>query len=527
MQSPEETKAPSGKKILSFNLLDMPTVSHNNYGLWRHPRQRKRYTDLKYWTDFAQACERALFDTLFFADAVGVSAGYGGNNDVAIKEGMHVPILDPLMAISAMAAVTRQLGFAATVSTTYEAPFAHARRFSTLDHLTGGRIGWNVVTSYLPNANENFGVAPDKYTHDERYDLADEFMTVCYKLWEGSWAEDAVVRDPARNMYADPAKVRRIEHRGTYFQVAGPHLVEPSPQRTPVILQAGSSGRGKEFAAKHAEVVFIGGRSAEAYRQNALDVRAEVVRQGRAATDVKLLAEIGLIVAATQAEAEAKFNDFQAMSSAPGYLAHFFGSGADLLKYDRAKLMADMVAEGGAGSAHMSRYAYPPGTTVGDVIDQSARLDTSRALFAWGTPDRVADKIEEWAEALTVDASSCDRWFLLPPSMTSPIFSCRRCRSAASIDSATRRPRCARTCSGPPPRACAPPIPQHASARCGILALITHRVRGFSYCVEQAVRAGWQLSRRPMVPRPWRGRCAPRRGRDDRHAGKWCNKHSP
>jgi len=403
MQSPPDQTAPHGKKVLSFNLLDMATVSHNNYGLWRHPRQRKRYTDIRYWIDFARSCERALFDTLFFADVLGVAAGFGGNNDVAIKEGMHIPVADPLMAITAMAAATRQLGFAATVSTTYEAPFAHARRMSTLDHFTGGRIGWNVVTSYLPNANENFGVDPTRHTHDERYDLADEFMTVCYKLWEGSWDDDAMVRDPLRNMVSDPAKVRRIDHRGTFFEVAGPHLVEPSLQRTPVIMQAGSSGRGKEFAAKHAEAVFIGGRSAEAYRQNALDVRAEVVRQGRAATDVKLLAEIGLIVAATQAEADAKFNDFQAMSSADGYLAHFFGSGADLLKHPRSKLIEDIVAEGGPGAAHMSRYAYRQGTTVGDVMEQSSRLDSSRALFAWGTPDRVADKIEEWAETLTVD----------------------------------------------------------------------------------------------------------------------------
>jgi FMN-dependent oxidoreductase (nitrilotriacetate monooxygenase family) len=390
-------------KVLSFNLLDMQTVGHNNYGLWRHPRNRKRHNELKYWTDFAQSCERALLDTLFFADVLGVAAGYGGNNNVALREGMHVPLNDPLMALSAMAAVTTHLGFAATVSTTYEAPFAHARRMSTLDHLTGGRIGWNVVTSYLPNANENFGVAPDLYTHDERYERAEEFMAVCYKLWEGSWADDAMVRDADRNMVSDPAKVRRIDHDGRYFQVAGPHLVEPSPQRTPVILQAGSSGRGKDFAAKHAEVVFIGGRSADAYRKNARDVRASVVAQGRAAGDVKILAEMGLIVAATQAEAEAKLADFQALSSPDGYLSHHFGSGADLLKHDRSKTIEEITAEGGPGSVFLSHYNYPPGTTVGAVLDQATRLDSSRALFAWGTPERVADKIEEWADTLDID----------------------------------------------------------------------------------------------------------------------------
>ncbi len=143
---------------------------------------------------------------------------------------------DPALIVPAMALVTKHLSFAVTVTTTYEHPYAHARRFSTLDHLTQGRLAWNIVTSYLPNAAKNYGL-DEMIKHDERYELADEFLQVVYKLWEGSWDEDAVVRDVDRNIYTDPNKVRKIHHAGTYFKVPGPHLSEPSPQRTPVIYQ--------------------------------------------------------------------------------------------------------------------------------------------------------------------------------------------------------------------------------------------------------------------------------------------------
>ena len=399
---------PTGlRKHLTFSVLDMCAVSHNNYGLWRLPSNRKtNYLDLSYWTEHARAAEQALFDCVFFADLIGIAAGYGGSNTVALNEAMHVPNLDPLMVISAMASATRHIGFGATVSTTYEAPFAHARRFSTLDHLTAGRIAWNVVTTYLPNADENFGLPPGRYAHDERYDLADEFMEVCYKLWEGSWEDGAVVRDKDSNVYVDADKVHRINHEGRYFSCAGPHLCEPSPQRTPAIFQAGSSGRGKIFAGQHADVIFVGGRSEAAIKENVADVRQAVSAAGRAQSDVRVICDAGFLVANTDAEAQAKLAAYQAQVSVHGYLAHQSGSGFDLKRFSRETTQEEIISLGGPGAAHMSRYAYPAGTTVGEIIDRFTVLDRNPFL-AVGCAGRVADKVEQWVEEIGLDGFLC------------------------------------------------------------------------------------------------------------------------
>jgi FMN-dependent oxidoreductase (nitrilotriacetate monooxygenase family) len=391
------------KKNLSFNLLDMSTISHNNYGLWAHPANQKyRYNTVQFWTDFARTCERARFDALFTADILGVASGYGGSRDIAIREGMHVPINDPMIPVAAMAAATSHIGFAVTVSTSFEAPFALARRMSTLDHLSKGRIGFNIVTSYLPNAVANFGMPTGQLSHDERYELADEFMEVCYKLWEGSWEDDAVLRNHEHNTYADPRKVHRIEHKGRFFQVAGPHLCEPSPQRTPVLYQAGASGRGKQFAGTHAEVVFVGGRAIDAIRENVQDIRAVAEQHGRSRDDIRLLVGCTLVLGRTKAVAEAKLADYQSMTRADGYLAHAFGAGTDLREFPPDMLIADIVRTGGPGTDYLSRYPYKPGTTVADVMEAAGRIG-GNGLFACGDPQTVADKVEEWVEALDVD----------------------------------------------------------------------------------------------------------------------------
>jgi FMN-dependent oxidoreductase (nitrilotriacetate monooxygenase family) len=260
-------------KQISFNLFEMNTPGHISHGLWVHPENnRHRFNDLDFWVEEAKLLEEGLFDAVFLADVIGAYDGYRGGPEAALIEGVQIPNNDPLLVIPAMAAVTRHLGFAATFSTTYEPPFAFARRASTLDHLTKGRFGWNIVTSYLPNAARNFGL-PDEVGHDDRYDIADEYLEVLYKLWEGSWDDDAVVVDRDNNVYTDPAKVRYINHRGTHFAVKGPHLSQPSAQRTPVLFQAGSSERGRVFAADHAEAVFVGGANRRVIRDNVADVR--------------------------------------------------------------------------------------------------------------------------------------------------------------------------------------------------------------------------------------------------------------
>src|SRR5271168_3788526 len=222
-------------KQIRLNAFDMNCVAHQSPGLWTHPRDRAdSYNTLGYWTDLARTLERGLIDALFLADVLGIYDVYRGGPGTALEQAVQVPVNDPLLLIPAMALVTKNLGFGVTSTLTFEPPYPFARRMSTLDHLTEGRIGWNVVTGYLDSAAR--GAGKDKQTaHDDRYDVADEYMEVVYKLWEGSWEDDAVLRDRARSRFADPAKVHRIRHEGNNYRVDAIHLSEPSPQRTPVL----------------------------------------------------------------------------------------------------------------------------------------------------------------------------------------------------------------------------------------------------------------------------------------------------
>ena len=260
-------------KRLLFNAFSMNCVSHLNHGLWGRPDTRQtEYLSLDPWLELARILEAGCFDALFLADVVGVYDNYRGGPETSLREAMQVPVNDPSLLIPAMATVTEHLGFAFTGSILAEHPYNFARRASTLDHLTKGRVAWNIVTSYLPGAARNLGY-PDLPEHDDRYERGDDYLEVLYKLWEASWEDDAVIKDAAAGVYTDPTKVHLINHEGPYYRVPGPHLCEPSPQRTPLLFQAGTSDRGREFAARHAECVFVTGRPASSARVIA-DVRA-------------------------------------------------------------------------------------------------------------------------------------------------------------------------------------------------------------------------------------------------------------
>ena len=209
-----------------------------------------------------------------------------------------------LVVVSAMAGVTRHLGFGITANLSYDAPYLFARRMSTLDHLSDGRVGWNIVTGYLESAARAMGLTR-QVEHDRRYDQADEYLEVLYKLWEGSWEEGAVLNDRQRRIYARPDKVHKVVHHGEFFDVEGYHLCEPSPQRTPVLFQAGSSARGLRFAGEHAECVFISGNNKAATRAQVDKVRAAAQAAGRDPHAVKVFMGISVIVAPTEAEARA------------------------------------------------------------------------------------------------------------------------------------------------------------------------------------------------------------------------------
>ena len=209
----------------------------------------------RFWVDLARTLEAGCFDSIFFADVHGAYDVYKGSAEAGIRHAVQFPGNDPTMLFPAMAQATRHLGFISTYSTTYYPPFHTAKLFSSLDHFTGGRVGWNIVTSYLDSACRN-GLG-EMLPHDQRYERAEEYMEVAYKLWEASWEENAIVRDSARDMHTDPARVHAINHKGKYFEVEGPHMCEPSPQRTPFLLQAGQSSRGVAFGARHGEALFL------------------------------------------------------------------------------------------------------------------------------------------------------------------------------------------------------------------------------------------------------------------------------
>lgn len=391
------------RQRIAFNAFDMSCVMHQSPGLWAHPKDRSvDYKKLSYWTDLARLLERGKFDGLFIADVLGVYDTYQGSADASVRRGVQVPVHDPLMQVSAMAAATEKLGFGITVSATYEQPYALARRFSALDHLTDGRIAWNIVTSYLDGAARNLGLAA-QISHDERYDLADEVVDVCYQLWEGSWEEDAVIEDRKNLVYADPAKVHPIEHQGKYFSVPGIHLSEPSPQRTPVIWQAGTSGRGRAFAAKHAEAVFTVAPTAQTLRGYVDDIREAVQQNGRDPRSVRIFTEITIVTAATDAEAEAKHAEYLEYTDDEGALAFYAGiTGIDLSQLDPHQPLEYVDTDSARFALEIFSKADPTRTWTPHEVARFLGIGAMGPVIVGG-PETVSDQLEAWIDEADID----------------------------------------------------------------------------------------------------------------------------
>jgi FMN-dependent oxidoreductase (nitrilotriacetate monooxygenase family) len=393
---------------IRFNAFDMNCVGHIQQGLWAHPRdQSHRYAQLRYWTDYAKRLEAGLFDGIFLADVLGVNDVFGGSNAAALRGAVQVPVNDPLLLVPAMAAVTEHLSFGVTANLTHEPPFVFARRMSTLDHLTGGRIGWNIVTGYLDSAAKAIGL-DGMAAHDDRYDLADEYMEIMYRLWEGSWEDDALVFDRANHVYADPAKVHKVHHHGKQYGIEAIHLCEPSPQRTPVLYQAGSSTRGRQFAATHAECVFVNGQKTEGVKGIVDDIKARAVEYGRNAEDVKVFVGATIVTARTEKEAREKFEDYRAYASSEGALVHAAGSlGIDFAKYD-----LDEPIETGKSSAivsnveAMTRTAGPQWTKR-KLLEQMVL--GSRQAPMIGSAEQIADNLVAWMDQAGVDGFNLSR----------------------------------------------------------------------------------------------------------------------
>lgn len=326
-------KAADKKKIL-LNAFDMNSVGHINHGLWTHPRDEShRFNELNYWTDLAKTLEQGLLDGLFIADITGVYDVYQNGIDLTLKESIQLPSHDPSTLISAMAAVTQNLGFGVTVNLSYETPYQFARRFASLDHLTQGRIGWNIVTGYLDSAERLIGQKGLK-DHDLRYEQAEEFLELCYKFWEGSWENDAIQKDRQKRIFTDPQKVHQINHHGRFYQSQGVFQVSPSPQRTPVLFQAGASPRGLAFSTRHAECVFIGGDQPAKIKQQVDKIRELAIQQGRDPQDIKIFVGITVVTAETDQLAQQKLAEYASYASPEAGLAHYSSSvGIDLSQY--------------------------------------------------------------------------------------------------------------------------------------------------------------------------------------------------
>ncbi|UCR88095.1 LLM class flavin-dependent oxidoreductase [Mycetocola spongiae] len=386
-----------------LNAFDMGCVTHQSPGLWRHPDNRAdEYNTLGYWTNLAKLLERGKFDALFLADVVGIYDVYRDSAAPPILDAAQVPLINPILPITAMAAVTEHLGFGVTVALTYEQPYALARTFSTLDHLTNGRIGWNVVTSYLNSAATNLGLG-QQIAHDTRYEIAEEFIDVTYKLWEGSWEDGAVKRDRESGVFTDPSLVHPIGHEGTHYSVPGIHLSEPSPQRTPVIFQAGTSGKGKVFGARHAEASFLNGNRPEITRKNVDAIRDATEAAGRPRDAVKVIVLVTIITAETDELAREKYADYLSYASSEGALALYGGwSGLDLSQFDPNEPLKYVDTD--AARSALASF------TISDPEREWTPLDIAEYLgiggigpVIVGSPGTVADELERWVEVADVD----------------------------------------------------------------------------------------------------------------------------
>lgn len=391
-----------GREI-RLNAFAMNCVVHQSPGLWAHPRDRSRdYTKLSFWTELAKTLERGRFDGLFLADVLGTYDVFGGSPDAALRNATQVPVNDPLLLVSAMAAVTGHLGFGVTCTLSYELPYPFARRMTTLDHLTDGRIGWNIVTGYLDSAARGMGKS-NQAAHDDRYDIAEEYMSVVYKLWEGSWEDGAVIRDGSRGVYTDPSKVHRVRHQGEHYQVDAVHLSEPSPQRTPVLYQAGTSPRGREFAGLHAECVFMSGPSAKVIAPRVAAIRAAAVQSGRRGSDILIFSMLTVILGRTEAEARAKYDDYRTYVSAEGALTLMSGwTGVDFSTYELDQEVRHVQNEAGRTAMDNITRADPDRVWTVREVAEHVGIGGIGPVFI-GTAASVADEIEAWIEQTDVD----------------------------------------------------------------------------------------------------------------------------
>ncbi|MGE0151430.1 MAG: NtaA/DmoA family FMN-dependent monooxygenase [Reyranellaceae bacterium] len=389
-------------KELFVNAFYCASPSQSWTGLWAHPRSTGlRYNEIGFWTDLARSCEDGLLDGIFLADTLGVSDVYQGSAAAILRAGGFVPSMDPMLVIPLMAAATRQLTFGITGNISYETPYLLARRLSTLDHLSCGRVAWNVVTGVLESTSRAVGLTAMR-AHDERYKVADEYIALMYKLWEKSWDDDAAVRDPVRRVFTEPSRVRAIDHDGEYFRCKGIHLSEPSPQRTPVIFSAGASASGVEFIAKHAECAFISGGDKRFVANVVQQIRRKAVAYGRLPTDIKIFLGATIVTGRTNAEARDRLHEYGAYCDGQGNLAFHSGNmGLDFSKFALDDPIPKVKTN--ASQTKIDAMTAEPDRVlrVGDLAKFAPIV--GRDTFMVGSAVEICDEILDWVRETDID----------------------------------------------------------------------------------------------------------------------------
>ncbi|GAA2438009.1 LLM class flavin-dependent oxidoreductase [Streptomyces lavendulocolor] len=392
----------SPPRRLHLNAFLMNAGHHD--AAWRHPATTpERVTDPAYFVELARTAERGLLDSVFLADGLAL---WGNVRHNALGG------FEPLTLLAALATATRRIGLIATVSTTFNEPYSTARAFASLDHLSGGRAGWNIVTSGSVDEARNFG-RDEHLEHGLRYERAREFVDVAVKLWD-SWDDDAIVLDRAAGIYADTDRVRPIDHRGEHFRVRGPLNVPRSPQGHPLLVQAGSSEDGREFAARHAEAVFTAQQTLSDAQAFAKDLRSRLARYGRTEDQVRILPGICPVIGSTEAEARAleqELTDFQVPEYGLAQLSGMLGTDLTGLPLDGPlpELPDERDINGNRSRFTLvAELARRDGLTLRELI---ARLGGGRGhRVVAGTPEQIADELQEW-----FTAGAADGFNIMPP----------------------------------------------------------------------------------------------------------------
>ena len=393
------------KRQLHLNLFIHGRGHHE--ASWRHPDSSSlALTDIRYYQDLAQRAESALFDSVFLADQLAL----GDDASQAARTW-----LEPVTVLAALAVATRWIGLIATCSTTYTEPFNLARQFGSLDHISNGRVGWNIVTSWLAAAAANYG-GSGQVSHADRYARGEEFMAVVKALWD-SWAEDAVIDDRKRGRYAKPERIRPIDHSGPYYQVAGPLNLPRTPQGRPVFVQAGSSDTGRRFAARHAEAVFTAHLEKKTAQEFYADLKALTAAEGRSPEQVLILPGLSAMIAATEAEAQRLARELNELSDPEvgrkRLSSRFGGHDFSRLPLDRPLVPQDFPPTSSVEAArsrtevilNLVRRESP---TLRQLL---GTLAGARGHFTFaGTPEQVADLIEDW-----FTDGAADGFNMMPP----------------------------------------------------------------------------------------------------------------